>query len=271
MKHSAESSGIIKESILSYIGSETKRFTPIDISNYCKEKFNISSRESKKIIKNLITAGELEYSNEFGRSFIEISFSKPVKISDRLYLTPPHMKVDVVENEVCVVIEKGVSFGRGTHPTTRLCLQAIDKFIKKEYTDKTTTRALDIGTGSGVLVIAGVLFGISSAHACDIDNISINEAKKNIIHNKLYGKISVEKTFSIDEKFDFVFANLRYPTLIGLFETFIKITHPKSYLFLSGIKVEEKEKIIKKYECLFFEKIYEQEESGWMCFVFRKK
>ncbi len=260
-----------KKIILGFIGNETKKLTPIDVSKYLKSNYHITTKEVKSCIKELISSGELEYSNDFGRSFVGISYSKPVKVTERILLTPPQIKFKNSEKEVYIVIEKGISFGRGTHPTTRLSLLAIDFILKDKRLFDKPTKALDIGTGSGVLVIAGILLGITTAHACDIDNISLNEAKNNILQNKLSDRITVGEKFDINKIYNFIFANLRFPTLIDLYDSFVRITKPESFLFLSGIKIEEKEKIENKFIGKKFDKIWEKSESGWLAFVFKRK
>lgn len=271
MEYSKKNTDKIKRVILDFIGSEIKKLTPIDISKYIKSNYQTTTMQVKNCIKELISSGDLEYSNEFGRSFLEISYSKPVKVSERILLTPPQIKYKNSETDVYVVIEKGISFGRGTHPTTRLSLQAIDFVLKDKKLIEKPTNALDIGTGSGVLVIAGVLLGVTTAHACDIDSISLNEAKNNISKNKLSDKITVGKTFDLITTYNFIFANLRFPTLIDLYDTFLGITKPDSYLVLSGIKIEEKEKIENKFLGKKFDKIWGKSESGWVAFVFKRK
>ena len=271
MEYSKKNTDKIKKIILDFIGNETKKLTPVDVSKYIKSNNQTTTKQVKNCIKELISSGELEYSNDFGRSFLGISYSKPVKISERILLTPPQIKFKNSEKDVYVVIEKGISFGRGTHPTTRLSLQAIDFILKDKQLFEKPTEALDIGTGSGVLVIAGVLLGVTTAHACDIDNISLNEAKNNILKNKLSNKITVDKTFDLNKTYNFIFANLRFPTLIDLYDTFVRITKSDSFLFLSGIKIEEKEKIENKFIGTKFDKIWEKSESGWIAFVFKRK
>lgn len=258
----------INKSIIDFIGSETKKNTPVDIAKYLKKNFNIRRNETKDYLKNLISNGELEYSNFFGRTFVEVSFSRPVRISKRILLAPPQIKYVKAKNDIVVILDKGISFGRGTHPTTRLCLQGIDFVLGDTINLSDHTTALDIGTGSGVLVIAGVLFGVNSAHACDLDSIALSEAENNIRTNKLSDKITVGDKFDLNKKYNYIFANLRYPSLIDLCETLISITEKNSYIILSGIKLEEKEKIIKKYSSPHFDKIWEKNESGWVGLIF---
>lgn len=260
----------IYKSIIDFIGKDTQKKTPAEISKFLTSRFNLSKKDIKDSIKNLISEGDLEYSSFFGRTYIEISYSKPVKISERIVLIPPNINYLNRDDEVVVVLEKGVSFGRGSHPTTRLCLNAIDFVLKDKSNRIEKSHALDIGTGSGVLAIAGVLLGIDSAFGCDIDPLSLSEAKNNININHLEHKISTGKTFDINKNYHYVFANLRYPTLLDLFETFVKLTHLKSYLFLSGIKDEEKEKILNKFSGPLFKKIWEKSEAGWVGLVFER-
>lgn len=271
MNFKEKQSDKINEFIIDFIGNNTRKKTPADIVLIIKTQFKIKRKEIKNILKDLISKGELEYLNIFGRSFIDISFSKPVRISENIVLKPPGINFKKNKNDIVIIIEKGISFGRGTHPTTRLSLQGIDFLLNNKKQGLENTKALDIGTGSGVLAIAGALSGIGEVYGSDLDLISVSEAQNNVKHNKLEKTISINDNFDKNKIYDFIFANLRFPTLIDLYNELISLTKIKSYLIFSGIKTEEKEKIINKYSQGKFEKIWEQSESGWVGLIFKRK
>ena len=261
---------IIDLFIMDYIGNEKRKITPIELTSLLKEKFNLKRKELNLRINNLVQNNSLEYSNIFGSTFLEISFSKPVKISDHVVVKPPESVYQKKLSEIVVTIEKGTSFGRGTHPTTRLSIDSIDKILHKQRSSLYDKSALDIGTGSGVLAITGVLFGIGEIDACDIDTVSLNEAKKNSILNNVENKIVYSTSFNNNKHYDFIFANLRFPTLIDLFDQISEMSNKNTYVVFSGIKIEEKEKIIKKYSGDYFKIIGESSEKGWSAIILKK-
>ncbi|WP_342511260.1 50S ribosomal protein L11 methyltransferase [Sporosarcina sp. FSL K6-1522] len=104
----------------------------------------------------------------------------PVKISGRFTIVPTWEQYEPVESdELIIELDPGMAFGTGTHPTTVMCLQALEKYVKPGST------VVDVGTGSGVLSIGAALLGASRVHALDLDEVAVVAAKENIALNKV--------------------------------------------------------------------------------------
>ena len=111
----------------------------------------------------------------------------PVKISGRFTILPTWEQYDPVDSdELIIELDPGMAFGTGTHPTTVMCLQALEKYVQEGDT------VVDVGTGSGVLSIGAALLGASRVHALDLDDVAVVAAKENIKLNRVDGKVDVD-------------------------------------------------------------------------------
>ena len=226
-------------------------------------------------LQELVAAGELAYTFEHGRTFLEPSFDRPVRVSDRIVLTPPGRAFQAGAEDVVIRIIPGAAFGAGRHPTTRLALKAVD-FVQAR-TDEAPAgpgrRLLDIGTGSGVLAMAAVMLGIESGLAVDIDPCAVAEAKANVALNGLSRRIVVsdQAVETIGGRYDLVSANLRTPTLVRLAPHIDRWTAPQGVLVMSGIRVEERDELLGEFEEHFFDTVWHGGEQGWVGLALVKK
>ncbi len=174
-----------------------------------------------------------------------------------------------------LIIEPGISFGSGQHPTTQLCIAAIDFcFFKKQMMDsKTSSTGADIGTGSGVLAMAMCLAGLASCKAYEIDPVSINEAKKNIALNHLTKRVKVIEDYMKESKntFSIISANLRFPTLTLLSDMIYASLIENGIAIISGVREWEKDQFVTFYSEKGFRLVWQQDEKNWSGFVLVKK
>jgi ribosomal protein L11 methyltransferase len=221
-----------------------------------------------------VDSGELSYSYELGCSFLEQSFNRPLRVSGRVVLAPPDKSFEPIGQEVLVRLAPGAAFGYGRHPTTRLALKAIETALDKwpDFLVGREARVLDIGTGSGVLVIAAVLLGLGQGTGIDIDSCSIAEAKKNITHNGLSHKIVIsDAPFETQHgRFSMITANLRYPTLSRISAGVAKRTGRQGVFIMSGIKTDELDQLTKIYTSLGFKDEQKWNEKGWAAVLMRR-
>ena len=221
----------------------------------------------KHAVANLVSSGTLCYTFHYGQSFLEHSLEKPIQLSEHVILKPLRCKVDRIDHGVVISIEKGASFGCGDHPTTRMAVQLIDRCLHQPLWSKSKTelKAIDIGTGSGILSIAAAKLGIGCVIGVDTDPCSIFEAKENVRINQLNHRIQIsgESIDDIDQRFDFVIANLRTPTLIRLCHPLNNKLYQNSVLVLSGMKAEEVESVSEPFEKNGFRVVETREEKGW--------
>lgn len=263
------------DDVLNILVQSDTRICARDFIKKIKVQQSVSTRSAKKILQTLIDNQELYYHYLYGTTYVEKSFLRPVKVSDHFTLTPPEFFNSSHSDDIQIVLHQGISFGSGQHPTTRLCLQAID-FCFFENPDLKLAQALsgaDIGTGSGVLALAMCHAGLVKCHAHEIDPISINEAKKNIAHNLLENKILLQDTPFKEDKnnFSIICANLRWPTLKSLSNNFYNSLKPDGIAILSGVRLWEKEDLINQYTQKNFKLLWQKDEKNWSAFVLIKK
>jgi ribosomal protein L11 methyltransferase len=234
----------------------------------------VGRKTLKKDIDELVAAGELAYTHRHGCSFIEKSFAKPVHVSNRIVLVPHGINFPGDSGDIIIKMRHGISFGIGDHPTTRLALRGIEQAFhgSGKLKNKNNMLALDIGTGSGVLAIACLLFGVKRAVGIDTDSCAIKEAGENAEINGLGKRIEVsgQPVAEIEGEFSIVTANLRYPTLKSLYPVIVDLTGTGSMLVISGIKVSEADELSGFYSKKDFRCLWVEKEKGWAGFVFQR-
>jgi ribosomal protein L11 methyltransferase len=197
-----------------------RRCAPADLIRELMRELKLPRGPVQMGLDELVAAGELAYVFEHGQVFLEPSFDRPVRVSDRIVLTPPGRAFQTRPADTVIRIMPGAAFGAGRHPSTRLALKAVDFILGCADEGATRVRRcmLDIGTGSGVLAMAAVMLGIETGLAVDIDPCAVAEARANVELNGLGRRITVsdQAADTIDGSYDLVTANLRTPTLVRL-------------------------------------------------------
>jgi len=226
------------------------------------------------VIRNLVFSGALTYTYEFGSTFLEQSFTKPVRISRYVVLKPPGCPYRSKPKDVVVSIKPGAAFGIGNHPSTRLAIKAIEFVLLGDRAlDKRKERTvLDIGTGSGVLILTAVLSGMDGGLGIDIDACARVEAAANVKVNGLENRIMIsgQALETIDQRFSMVLANLRYPSLKKLFARLTEITDQSGTLILAGIRNGEMDNLLEVYTRTCFKCLWTVHELGWAGVVLQK-
>jgi ribosomal protein L11 methyltransferase len=256
-----------------YLAGVCARHLSAEVERELSRRFGLSRREARSVIRHLVGTGELTYTYEHGCSFLECSYNRPVKIGERVVLAPADRPFRAVDEEVVVRIAPGGSFGSGRHPTTRLALRGLEQALGYSAPDRGLQRSavLDIGTGSGVLVIAAVKLGVGRGLGIDTDPCARFEARRNVQRNRLAARIRVSDQTTEQIKptgrFDFVLANLRLPTLARLAPTICDLTPPWGRLVLSGVRAEEVKPLLNAYRRNGFDALWTAEEKGWSTVV----
>ncbi len=162
---------------------------------------------------------------------------QPMKFADKLWVCPTGQEKDEADC-VCLVLDPGLAFGTGTHPTTALCLEWL---AKQDLTDKTV---IDYGCGSGILAIAAVLLGAKCAYAIDIDPQALIATQANAIKNKVTDKVHrylVEEFTPVSV--DIVLANILAKPLMDLHQPIGSLVKNEGALVLSGILNEQAKQV----------------------------
>jgi ribosomal protein L11 methyltransferase len=192
---------------------------------------------------------------------------EPVQVTRGLLIAPPWH--DTPDRPDCLVItlDPGMAFGTGTHPTTRLCLEAL------EAMDLTGKEVLDAGTGTGILAIAGARLGASRVDAVDIDAIAVEQAARNVESNGVGERIAVWHD-SLDQplgsrRYDVVIANIISRILIEIRPALIEALRPDGLLLLSGIIDAREDLVIDAYSTSGLERVDRKSMGDWISHIWR--
>ena len=222
--------------------------------------------EGRKILKNLVNTRKVAYQALYGSTYVMESFLKPVRLTDRFYIVPPGMENPAGSHALNIHIHQGISFGSGHHPTTRLCLEALDHLFFHEKTlEKLSCKiAGDVGTGSGVLAIAACLAGMASCQAWEIDPNAVSEAEQNVSASRLGDQITVTGDYMppLDQPLALICANLRYPTLKQLIPLFGRNLLPGGALVMSGLRSWEQEDLVASFQARGFTLAWKRQTSS---------
>lgn len=185
-------------------------------------------------------------------------------VTDRIAVVPDWIKYKAKENEIIIKLEPGCAFGTGTHQTTQLCMKALEKYMKKG------DKVADIGMGSGILSILAKKLGASYVYGCDTDETVIDVAKENALKNGEECEFELGSADKINDKFDFVCANILHFVLAEIMGDLKNIMKDGAYLSLSGILDEKKQMVldaIKRENLSIVEEIHQDQ---WTSFVVNK-
>jgi len=199
------------------------------------------------------------------------SFFEPVKVTGRIVIKPSWRKYRQKENEIIIELDPGMAFGTGTHPSTGMCLQALEE-ICPGLARTAAPGLLDVGTGSGILAIAGALLGIPKAIAIDIDYQAVQCAIKNAGRNRVADRIdfSTRPLKKITGVFPVVLANILPHILIDMKADLCDRLAPGGYLVLSGILQTKAAEVTAAFSdrLAVHRKI---EKEAWSCLVFQNR
>ena len=187
---------------------------------------------------------------------------RPVHVSSRLWVVPTwHQPPDPAA--INLTIDPGLAFGTGTHPTTRLCLDWLDRNLHAGAS------VLDYGCGSGILAIAAMKLGATAATGLDIDPAAVLAARDNAMQNQT--AVHVEGAdYVINQTFDVVVANILANPLKLLAPVLAQATKRDGRMILSGILEHQADEVINCYtEWLKLQ--IDRREDGWVLLAGRRR
>ncbi len=203
-------------------------------------------------------ADEADWSNEWKTYF------KPLQIGKRLIIKPSWETCDAGPDRVVVEIDPGQAFGTGGHQTTRLCLGALEEYVRPGMV------IADIGTGSGILAISAAKLGASVVHATDIDRLPREIARENVARNGLEGRVIIHEMDAFDSAArdcDLVVANIIALTIVELTPSISDRLKPGGLFISSGIVDERLPDVLSALETSGFEVVETREDEIWRAVV----
>ena len=187
-------------------------------------------------------------------------------LSEKIAVVPSWLEYEKKPDETIIKLDPGSAFGTGTHPTTKLCMLALEKHLKQD------DALADIGTGSGILAICGILLGAKNSYACDNDKTVIQTAKENAQMNSVNEKITFEHN-TVDKvaaKYDFVTANILHFVLAEIMPDLKRIMKDNAKLILSGIMQDKKQVVLDAISKNDLKITQTLSEGDWVAFVVEK-
>lgn len=175
----------------------------------------------------------------------------PEKVSEKFVVKPTWREYTPEADELIIELDPGRAFGTGSHPTTSLCLKLMEENISEGDS------VIDVGTGSGILMIAADRLGASEIYGTDIDELAVESAKENLeLNNISEDKTKVYKGDLIsvveNKKFDVVVANILADVLLILLHDISKVVKPNGKIIFSGIIEDKCELLRREVESLGF-------------------
>jgi ribosomal protein L11 methyltransferase len=195
-------------------------------------------------------------------------FFRPEQVTRQLMILPAWELIPPSQGGHLIRVDPGPAFGTGQHPTTRMCLEAMEKVGKPQ-----PWSMADVGTGSGILSIYAAKLGAAEIIGFDIDADAIRWAERNIDLNGLSGRISLtlQPIQRVERSFFLVAANLTLGTILELFPHLSRLTEPGGYLVLSGLLRDQASRASAQLDKhgLREENVFHRDE--WTCVVGRRR
>ncbi|WP_099221180.1 50S ribosomal protein L11 methyltransferase [Listeria costaricensis] len=191
----------------------------------------------------------------------------PVQITEKITVVPTWETYSGKEGELIIELDPGMAFGTGTHPTTQLCMRALEKYVTPN------DFLIDVGTGSGVLSITSIQLGAKKVLALDLDEVAVRAAKENIEQNRVAEHIEVRQNNlleGIEAQADVIVANILAEVILLFPQDVYKNLRPGSLFIASGI-IEQKAEVVREALIEAGLTVLETEQQGdWVAIIAQK-
>lgn len=221
----------------------TQDFNTVTIKGYFPESKDLIDKVQiiKQAIENL---GEVVISEVYEKDWAEgwKKYYKPTRIGKNIVVKPSWEEYEPKDRDIIIELDPGMAFGTGTHETTILCIESIEKYINKGDI------VFDIGCGSGILSIVAAKLGAKKVTSVDLDEVAVRVAKENISINKVDNIIDVYKgdlLDVIDGKANLIVSNIMAEVIVKLTNSIGDFLNNEGLFISSGI-IKEKEPMVKK-------------------------
>lgn len=231
--------------------------SPTDAIAFLRERFAFANINAKI---ELIGVNEDDWANAWK------AYYKPIRIGNHIVIVPAWEHFDALEDDIIVKMDPGMAFGTGTHETTRLVIELLEKYVKKG------DRMLDVGTGSGILAICSSKLGAAECKAYDIDPVAVRVANENVKDSGLTN-ITCEVSDLLRQvdlsggKYDIITANIVADIIIRMSPDIGNYMKDGTILITSGIITERKDEVLDALLANGLKVVEILEDNGWCAIV----
>ena len=255
--------------IWDYVDEEFAKRDYVLIRSYFDKDTNmeeIVNRLKKRIKENFERLGDIEdveyrvvkeedWANEWKK------YAKPIYV-EKVLILPSWEKVNNTEDKILVIMDPGMAFGSGSHPTTIMCIEMLQKYLKEGMD------VLDVGTGSGILSIVAKKLGAGKVKGVDIDEKAVGVAKENAKRNDVEVEFQqADLTIGIEDKYDMVVANLIAEIILRLNSEVKKVLRESGIYITSGIIREKLDMVLESFRENNIKVLEIKEKEGWFTVV----
>ena len=191
-------------------------------------------------------------------------------VGQHLVIKPSWLEYAPQSDDIVVELDPGMAFGTGLHPTTRLCMRALEKFADPA----TAPRVIDVGTGSGILSITAAKLGAREILALDTDAVAVETARRNIAFNHAEPIVRIEQG-SLDaekhrDQFDVVCINILAEVICELAPAIASALKSPGIVIASGILDYKADTVVEALNAVGIDIIEKNQEDDWVALVGRK-
>lgn len=197
------------------------------------------------------------------------AFFWPQEITSRIVVKPTWREYAAAPDQLVIEIDPGMAFGTGTHPTTSLCIQLLEDHLRSG------DAVLDVGTGSGILLIAAAKLGASRLVGIDSDAMAVDVARKNFIQNNIDSAtaslICGDLVNDVTETYEVVVANILAEVIIALLDDVPAVVKPDGLFICSGIIRSLQAEVVEKMSSCGFDILEQKQDEDWVALVGRRR
>lgn len=203
------------------------------------------------------------------------AFFKPTVVGKNIVVKPTWEPFEPKPQQVVIVIDPGRAFGTGKHPSTALCIEALEGILTEPGIQEkgSAPSVLDVGTGSGILGIVAARLGAKPVLGLEIDSEALEVARANLERNGVAGSMSVIEAplEQVKKKYDVVVANLTASLLNQMANSLTQLVSEKGMLLVSGILTEQVEEVVKRFQTHYFNVVKSWSREEWHTILLRRQ
>ncbi len=233
---------------------------PLEAVSFIKDRLNNENIDFEIKIADCATE---DWVNNWKQYF------HPMPIGEKLLIRPTWEDEYDAQGRKVLHIEPGLAFGTGSHPTTKLCLETLEKYVDENST------VLDIGCGSGILSIAALLLGANNAFGVDIDSLAVKTAMANAAENGFdnsrFTAVQGNLSDKVSGTYNVIIANIVADIIMEFNKEVGNFLSDDGVYITGGIIETREDEVLYSFAQNGFEVIERFEEKGWLVFVLKKQ